>query len=143
MSRLVVKTIKVRLIALEVVRRERADEKGGGRGVRAIRGATIASGWTIAAHSSSSIAIISTSSRDNIDDILDILDDRTHTTNPASYWITDQDHRSTLQPLRPRKGAEYTTGQPIRDSLFYHRTCPKAAFATLCHTANRIDHVLA
>lgn len=66
-----------------VVGRERAKRGGEGRGPRrseeAIRGAQIASGGTIAAaHSSSSIAIISTSS-------WDILDDRTHTTNPTSY----------------------------------------------------------
>jgi hypothetical protein len=85
MSRLVVKTIKVRLIAFEVVGSSgESGRKGGeGRGPRrseeAIRGAQIASGGTIAAaHSSSSIAIISTSS-------WDILDDRTHTTNPTSY----------------------------------------------------------
>jgi hypothetical protein len=123
MPRLVVNTIKVRMIALEVVG---SLTVGRERAKREVRGARRSEGnprcnftgpphGTIAAHSSSSsIAIISTSSWDNIDDI---LDDRTHATNPASYLIRDQDHRSTFQHLRPRKGAEYTIEQAIRGSL--------------------------
>ena len=95
--------------------RDRAGEKGEGVGgqkrLSAVQQSRLV-GRSPRAHSSSSLAIMS--SWDIIDDI---LDNSTHETNPASYLITDQDHRSTLQSLRPHQGAEYTIEQAICGSL--------------------------